>query len=58
MIQNLKEATSVSMSLYDQIDSYKLPADTKIKIEALGQCLRSIIAILDDERNKEDTTQC
>lgn len=58
MIQTIKEAVSVSISLHEQIDSYKLPADTKIKLEALGQCLRSITTILDDERNKQDTAQC
>ena len=57
MNQTIKEAASVSISLHKQIDPYKLPADTKIKLEALGQCLRSLINILDDDKHQNTTTQ-
>ena len=58
MNNTLKEAALTTIKIHDDVDTYKLPADTKIKIEALGQCLRSMLQILNDEPNKTNTAQC
>lgn len=53
----IQEAVQVSLSLYDQVDCYKLETDAKVKYLALGQCLRSIVDILENEpRNTDPTT--
>lgn len=49
MNQVIKEAVEVSLSLYDKVDSYKLPSDAQVKHVALGQCLRSLVELLENE---------
>ena len=49
-----KEAAHVSINLHNEIDSYKLPKDIRIKHNALGQLLRSLLTALEDERLRPD----
>lgn len=56
MIEDIKEAVTVSLNLYNQVDSYRLETDSKVKHLALGQCLRSIIEILEDDRGSNQST--
>ena len=51
-----KEAAQVSINLHNEIDSYKLPKDIRIKHNALGQLLRSLLTALEDERLRPDDT--
>jgi hypothetical protein len=50
----LKEAAQVSINLHNEIDSYKLPQDIRIKHNAIGQLLRSLLTALEDERVRPD----
>ena len=56
MNQVIKEAIEVSLSLYNKVDSYKLPSDTKVKHIALGQCLRSLVELLENESRASNPT--
>lgn len=47
--KHITDALEVTISLYESIDPYRLPSDTKIKYDALGQCLRSLMEVLPDE---------
>ena len=49
-----KEAAQVSINLHNEIDSYKLPQDIRIKHNAIGQLLRSLLTALEDERLRSD----
>ena len=49
-----KEAAQVSINLHNQIDPYELPKDIRIKHNALGQLLRSLLTALEDERVRPD----
>ena len=46
----IKEAAEVSLSLYEEIDPFKLPQETRIKHNALGQLLRSLLTTVENER--------
>jgi len=53
MKEVLKEAIDVSINLYDQVDSYSMQTSSRVKHLALGQCLRSIVEILENENRTE-----
>ena len=55
MNQVIKEAIEVSLSLHKNVDSYKLPSDVKIKYIALGQCLRSLVDLLENDARRDQT---
>jgi len=55
MNEHISEATEITLNLYDSIDSYKFTPEVQVKYKALGQCLRSIMEILQDERRKRTT---
>jgi len=57
MNQQITTALEVTLSLYDSIDGYKFSDDTKVKYQALGQCLRSLMETLDNDRHENATTQ-
>ena len=52
----IREAIEVSLSLYDTVDSYKLPSDSRVKHIALGQCLRSMVELLENDTQSNRTT--
>ena len=52
----IREAIEVSLSLYDTVDSYKLPSDSRVKHIALGQCLRSMVELLENDTQSNSTT--
>lgn len=56
MNKALQEAVEVSINLYNEVDPYKLPSDDKIKHQALGQCLRSLVELLENESNRHTAT--
>jgi hypothetical protein len=54
MNKAIKEAVEVSVNLYENVDAYKLSSGDKIKHLALGQCLRSMVELLENElRNNQ-----
>jgi hypothetical protein len=53
----IKEAAEVSLSLYNQIDGYKLKEGNRITNQSLGQVLRSLVALLEDEPTGPTDTQ-
>jgi len=53
----IKEAAEVSLSLYNQIDGYKLKERNRITHQSLGQVLRSLVALLEDEPTGPTDTQ-
>lgn len=56
-MDNLKEATTTTLSIHNAIDTRRLPQEVRIKHDAVGQCLRSLIELLDNElRASEPTT--
>ena len=55
MNKTILEATEVSLSIYNQIDSYQLPEETRVKHKALGQVLRSLVEILDKHEQSKAT---
>ena len=52
----IKEAAEVSLSIYNSIDSYKLPEGNRVAHKSLGQVLRSLVELLENERNKSTDT--
>lgn len=52
----INEAAEVSLSIYDTIDSYKMPEGNRVAYKSLGQVLRSLVELLDNERNKSTDT--
>lgn len=57
IMDNLKEATTTTLSIHNAIDTRRLPQEVRIKHDAVGQCLRSLIELLDNElRASEPTT--
>jgi len=53
----IKEAAEVSLSLYNQIDGYKLKEGNHITHQSLGQVLRSLVELLENERPESTNTQ-
>jgi hypothetical protein len=51
----IQEATETSLNIFNEIDSLRIPEESRVKIKALGQVLRSMKVILENERNKLDT---
>lgn len=56
MNEVIKQAAMVSLNLHESINGYKFPADIRVKYLALGQCLRSLIDILEDEHKRDQDT--
>jgi hypothetical protein len=52
----INEAAEVSLSIYNTIDSYKMPEGNSVAYKSLGQVLRSLVELLDNERNKSTDT--
>ena len=54
MNETIKEATELTINLHEGIDTRELPRYLVIKHSAIGQCLRSILEMLENdiERNK------
>ena len=54
MDETIKEATELTINLHESIDNRKLPKDIVIKHNSIGQCLRSILEMLENdiEQNK------
>ena len=48
----IKEAAEESLSIYNSIDSYRLSEVNRVAHNSLGQVLRSLVALLENERNK------
>lgn len=53
----IKEAVEVGINLHKNVDAYKLPSESRLNHDALGQCLRSIVDILENENRKTATPQ-
>ena len=57
LMNTIKDATSTTLSIHEAIDTRRLPEEVRIKHNAVGQCLRSLIELLDNElRASEPTT--
>ena len=54
MNDKIKEATELTINLHNDMDTRGIPKSLLIKHNAIGQCLRAILEILenDNERNK------
>ena len=54
MNDKIKEATELAINLHNDMDTRGIPKSILIKHKAIGQCLRSMLDILenDNERNK------
>lgn len=54
MNEKMKEATELTINLHQGMDTKGIPKSILIKHNAIGQCLRSMLDILenDNERNK------
>jgi len=54
MNEKMKEATELTINLHQGMDTRGIPKSILIKHNAIGQCLRSMLDILenDNERNK------
>ncbi len=54
MNDKIKEATELTINLYNDMDTRGIPKSILIKHNAIGQCLRAMLDILenDNERNK------
>jgi len=50
------EAAEVSLSIYNTIDVYKLKGADRVAYKSLGQVLRSLVELLENERNKSTDT--
>jgi hypothetical protein len=56
IMDNLKEATTTTLSIHDAIDTRRLPEEIRIKHNAVAQGLRSLIEILDNELREPSRT--
>ena len=52
----IKEAAEVSLSIYNTIDCYHMPELNRVAHKSLGQVLRSLVELLENERNKSTDT--
>lgn len=54
MNDKIKEATELTINLHNDMDTRGIPKSILIKHNAIGQCLRTMLDILenDNERNK------
>ena len=50
-MNHITTAIQVSLNLHNAIDAYKLPAETRVKYDAIGQCLRSLLEKLQNEQD-------
>ena len=55
-MNTLKDATNTTLSIHNQIDTRRLPEEVRVKHNAVGQCLRSLIEILDNEQRAYEST--
>ena len=46
----IKEAAEVSLSIYNTIDGYRIPEGNRVAHKSLGQVLRSLVELLENER--------
>ena len=53
----IKEAAEVSLSIYNTIDGYRIPEGNRVAHKSLGQVLRSLVALLEDEPTGPTDTQ-
>jgi hypothetical protein len=56
-MNKLEDATKTTLSIHNSIDTRGIPKEIRIKHNAVGQCLRSLIEILENERNRPTDTQ-
>ena len=56
IMNTLKDATNTTLSIHNQIDTRRLPEEVRVKHNAVGQCLRSLIEILDNEQRAYEST--
>ena len=54
---NIKEAAEVSLSIYNTIDGYRIPEGNRVAHKSLGQVLRSLVELLENERPESTNTQ-
>jgi hypothetical protein len=52
----IKEAAEVSLNIHNEIDALKLPKEIRIKHNALGQLLRSLLSTVENESRRIGTT--
>lgn len=52
----IKEAAEVSLNVYNEIDSVRLPKEIRIKHNALGQLLRALLSTVENESRRIETT--
>ncbi len=52
----IKEAAEVSLSIYDQIDAHRVPKANRVAHKSLGQVLRSLIELIENERLESTDT--
>lgn len=52
----IKEAAEVSLNIHNEIDPLKLPKEIRIKHNALGQLLRSLLSTVENESRRIGTT--
>lgn len=52
----IKEAAEVSLNIYNEIDSIRLPKEIRIKHNALGQLLRALLSTVENESRRIETT--
>ena len=50
------EAAEVSLNIHNEIDVLKLPKEIRIKHNALGQLLRSLLSTVENESRRIGTT--
>ncbi len=51
-----QEAVEVALSIHSSIDDYRFPKDIRIQHQSLGQVLRSLLEILENERGNNQNT--
>ena len=53
----IKEAAEVSLSIYNTIDGYRIPEGNRVAHKSLGQVLRSLVELLENEQSGSTHTQ-
>ena len=53
----IKEAAEVSLSIYNTIDCYHMPELNRVAHKSLGQVLRSLVELLENEQSGSTNTQ-
>jgi len=55
-MNSLQDATKTTLSIHEAIDTRRLPEEVRIKHNAVSQCLRSLVEILDNELRASEPT--